>query len=313
MKIKSISRRVGHVAERLAGSRCPVIVLYHHVAEVTDDPWNIAVAPRRFERQIAMLRWAFEIVPLNELRAPPGKGKPRAAITFDDGYRDVVTTALPILERFDCPATVFLTTGSIGSRREFWWDELTRIIMSSDTTSEVRFSVRGREVRFALPRSRSARHQTLEDVWALLSSVGDSERSDILEALASQTKTDLTQRPTHAIMSADDVAGLRGSLLSVGAHTVTHPSLPELDAETQWREIAQSRRDCAELTGEAPRAFAYPHGHVNEASAAAVRRAGFDFGVTCELDFVRPDDDDVLLPRLPTFDCGGIELLLKLS
>lgn len=313
MNYEGLSRRVHHLAERLAGCRDPLIVLYHHVADVAADPWELAVSPRHFEQQIAVLSQAFEIVPLSEIRSGRTSRKPLAAITFDDGYRDVATVAAPILERFDCPATVFLTTGAIGAKREFWWDELTRIVLESDYVGDIAFVAKGKDVRRTLTAGRRDRRKAHREIWAILASLDGSERADILEALAATTGADLAPRPSHAIMSADDVARLKGGPLAVGAHTVTHPNLPDLDPEAQWREISQSRRDCEILTGERPDTFAYPHGTYAPVSVAAVKQAGFTVGVTCELDYVRADDDDALLPRFGTRDCGGLEMLLRLS
>lgn len=313
MNFEGLSRRVHHLAERLAGDRSPLIALYHHVADVAADPWELAVSPHHFEKQIAMLARAFEVVPLTEIKAGRASRKPLAAITFDDGYRDVATVAAPILERFDCPATVFLTTGAIGGKREFWWDELCRVVIESGFVGEITFTAKGRAVRQRLELGYNQRRRAHMDIWTRLAPLEARERSDILEALAAQTGTDLSPRPSHAIMSADDVAGLKGGMLSVGAHTVTHPNLPDLECESQWREISQSRRDCEALTGEAPEVFAYPHGTFTAASVDAVRAAGFTYGVTCKIDFVRADNDDALLPRFPTRDCGGLEMLLRLS
>ncbi len=59
------------------------------------------------------------------------------AITFDDGYVDVLATALPLLERFDLPATVFLATGWLGSSRRFWWHDLARVVLPARPLPEL--------------------------------------------------------------------------------------------------------------------------------------------------------------------------------
>ena len=57
-------------------------------------------------------------------------------ITFDDGYADVLHHAKPLLERHSVPATVFVATGAIGQRREFWWDELGGLFLQPGTLPE---------------------------------------------------------------------------------------------------------------------------------------------------------------------------------
>lgn len=109
------------------GTAC--ILAYHRVAEVGFidpqlDDWN--VLPTTFAQQIAALSQYAEIVPLLELRArlaePKVGGKPLVALTFDDGYASVLHQALPILQRYRAPATIFLVTKYIGSERPLPFD-----------------------------------------------------------------------------------------------------------------------------------------------------------------------------------------------
>jgi hypothetical protein len=117
-RLRALRTRIRHLRDR----RRPIVLMYHRVADIVVDPWNLAVGPERFAEQIAVLARRREIVPLERIGERPA-GKPLAAITFDDGYVDVLTHALPVLESHGAPATVFVTTGQMGSPREFWWDE----------------------------------------------------------------------------------------------------------------------------------------------------------------------------------------------
>ena len=109
---------------RNAAANCfgqPVVVLtYHRVAVLRDDPEQLAVSPDRFRRQLEFLRSNYPILRFDE---PWGKPERMSfVITFDDGYADNLTAALPILREFDCPAAFFICAGAIGSEREFPWD-----------------------------------------------------------------------------------------------------------------------------------------------------------------------------------------------
>src|SRR5215472_13118551 len=89
----------------------------HLVERVAHDPWQLAVFPERFAEQIETLVQLRLVVPLHRLATELAQRRaPRkvAAITFDDGYADVITEARPVLERYGCPATIFLVTGVIG-------------------------------------------------------------------------------------------------------------------------------------------------------------------------------------------------------
>ena len=102
----------------LGRSNEPVIFMYHRVAETICDPWGISVPPARFREQLEHLRADWTILAMDELVAAlEAQALPRhaAALTFDDGYADNALVAKPILEDYGIPATMFLTTGSLGS------------------------------------------------------------------------------------------------------------------------------------------------------------------------------------------------------
>ena len=116
-------RRLPRRRRRPAGAG--TIIAYHAVGSCApaDDPHNLFLPTRIFEQQMAYLARSRNVVPLEDIvrGALPANGKPAVAITFDDGYRNVLTEAGPCLERFGFPATVFLPTKWIG-RRSGWYD-----------------------------------------------------------------------------------------------------------------------------------------------------------------------------------------------
>jgi peptidoglycan/xylan/chitin deacetylase (PgdA/CDA1 family) len=101
----------------------PWILMYHAVADPTDDPYGIAVAPDRLELQLRWLRArglrGVGVADLLRARTA-GDAAGLVGLTFDDGYADFVETALPILARYDCTATVFVLPGRFGGTNE--WD-----------------------------------------------------------------------------------------------------------------------------------------------------------------------------------------------
>ncbi|MFD5752077.1 polysaccharide deacetylase family protein [Streptomyces sp. NPDC127033] len=100
-------------------------VMYHSVADPTDDPYQVTVSPDRLERQLRWLRrrglTGVSMAELLRARAE-GRGAGLVGLTFDDGYADFVTTAVPLLRRYGCTATVFVLPGRPGGSNE--WDPL---------------------------------------------------------------------------------------------------------------------------------------------------------------------------------------------
>jgi peptidoglycan/xylan/chitin deacetylase (PgdA/CDA1 family) len=98
------------------------VIAYHAVGDCpsADDPYNLFVSPDAFRRQMAFLARRRNVVPLDVLLADelPRK-RPTVAITFDDGYRSVLTEAGPVLRSYGFPATVFVPTAFVGRRSEW--------------------------------------------------------------------------------------------------------------------------------------------------------------------------------------------------
>src|SRR5215207_9718003 len=94
-----------------------LILMYHRVAYLHSDPWNLAVTPQRFSQHLEILRQHTKPVSLRQLfegLLNDNTDEYLVAITFDDGYADNLYNAKPLLERYNFPATFFLTTGYIG-------------------------------------------------------------------------------------------------------------------------------------------------------------------------------------------------------
>jgi len=279
--------------------------MYHRVADIPVDPWGLAVHPMRFEEQIDALTRVRRVVHLHELiKAEQGRStsdKPLAAVTFDDGYHDVYSNAREILRRYGCPMTLFVTTGAIGTNREFWWDAVSRIFLETEMLPpSVALKSAGRADRWLVPpfAQRDGRHKVFHDVWAHLRILPYEQQSEQVEQLGEWAGCDLIAREANRAMTKDEVRSISDGLITVGAHTVTHPTLPAHCFEAQYREIAESRRACEELVGGPVSTFDYPFGDHNDATVAAVRKAGFSLACTVEAGVVRSGGNPLTLPRI---------------
>jgi peptidoglycan/xylan/chitin deacetylase (PgdA/CDA1 family) len=256
------------------------ILTYHRVNDYR-DPFFGALPTTVFERQVRHLARHYTVLPVEELVDRMRAGSvPRnaAAITFDDGYRDTLTHAAPILAGYGLPATVFLATGFIGTTEVPWYDRLatalklsprSRVIAPSgeelaleSVEDRLRALVRTRTHLKTLPEEQFRRAFPL-----LLDSLGSAEQ----------------QSAKNAMLSWDDVHALRGLGFRIGAHTVTHPILSRVTAERARAEVLGSRETIQDACGAAPRAFAYPNGQPADYTSAVVnlvREAGFSCAVT---------------------------------
>jgi len=256
----------------------PIIILvYHRVTDLPSDPEMLAVSPENFRRHMQFLKQQFRIIRLEEDWAD--LKEPAVVITFDDGYSDNVLEALPILEELQVPATFFISTGHIGTRKEFWWHRLENILLregefpSHFALHDTRF---GRDWDTGSLAQRQIMYAALN---ALMQRVGPDCRDSWFDQLVSWAAPGEIGRDMHRSMTAEELKSLAASpWATVGAHTVTHSALSALAEEQQRKEIFTSKKVLKDLTGAEITTFSYPFGRktdYNQTSVRLCREAGF--------------------------------------
>ncbi|HEY7244822.1 MAG TPA: polysaccharide deacetylase family protein [Xanthobacteraceae bacterium] len=229
----------------------------------------------------ATLRWlkrrGVDFVSLDEAmrRLSRPSAAPFAVFTFDDGYADNLTRALPVMERFAAPFTVYVTTGMITRAIDAWWFGLAALIRRRDKIVLPGFGhldcsgLPGKKRSFASIEAAIHRDfSLLARVRALIDASNIDCRALVdQEALNEHQLRRLAQHP----------------LVTIGAHTMTHRNLAEASTETVRLEMAENRRFLQDITGTPIEHFAYPFGHARacgEREAAIARAVGFRTAVT---------------------------------
>ena len=119
---------------RIFSANKVAVLMYHRVADVEADPWQLAVSAENFEAQLKILKKRFAVISVDELGHQLSRKQVRQnamCLTFDDGYVDNYTTAKPLLEKHHLPATFFISTYFLQNGQPFWWDELQEMIFST--------------------------------------------------------------------------------------------------------------------------------------------------------------------------------------
>lgn len=274
------------------------VLLYHRVVDVTGRRTN-AVSTVNFSAQLEVLASLGTTVALDEVRRRTGS----IAITFDDGYVDNLTNAEPLLDRHDLPATLFSAP-----LHEPWWSDLEWALTLAPAVQPVlRLRLGDTEIERSVPSDSAGRSRLaweLRDRLRVLPAEGRREAAAELRAWATTPDPD-PPRP----LSRNELAAVadRG-VFALGGHTHTHPVLASLDANAQYREIADGRRVLEEITGRRLADFAYPYGgrsDYNRATLRAVRASGFERAWVADADCVRPQSHPLRLPRFLVGDWDG--------
>jgi peptidoglycan/xylan/chitin deacetylase (PgdA/CDA1 family) len=265
-----------------------VILVYHSVATVDSDPWDLHVSPENFSDHLEIIRRHYRPIDMQSLASCVVDGRIPArsvAVTFDDGYSNNLTAALPLLERHDVAATVFVTTGFLGSAEEMWWDALDRIMLFSGDMAPT-----------------AERRNAYFEQWDLLVRLPSDLRRTIIAEMAQENDEYLQARSTHRLLTDEELMALSGGrLIEIGAHTVTHPALAALPSRQQRDEIVASKKDIEERIGKPVHGFAYPYGqsgHFTQETVDLVATAGFSYACANMTGHVDRNSDRYRLPRL---------------
>jgi peptidoglycan/xylan/chitin deacetylase (PgdA/CDA1 family) len=314
-------------------SRGALILVYHRISESALDPWSLSVSPDHFAEHLAVLRRSFHPTSLRVLARSLQDGtklQPKSVvITFDDGYVDNLQHAKPILERFDCPATIYLVTGAIGSPHEFWWDELSSLLLQPHPLPErLELSILGETRTWELGQAAqyseadhsrwidwrvgqpapSFRHDLYRQLWQLIQPLSSEAQDEVMKDLRTWAGNG-SYRPSHRILDRRECLELaKAEQIEIGAHTVHHPSLASLTYDLQCNEISGSKRDLENLLNQPIQTFSYPFGKqidYTPETIALVQDAGFSVACCNESGVVNNGTNPFQLPRVHVPDCSG--------
>jgi len=314
-----------------------VILMYHRIAVEPLDPWRLCVTPESFAGHLDWLRAHCRVVPLRQLAGELREGRlvrRSVAISFDDGYADNLLAAEPLLRERGLPATFFLTTATLGAQREFWWDELERLLMRPEALpATLRIRVDGEERSFVAGRAAAPCDPQQEcrgvppweavagtrlafyyQVWDSLRPLEEPARQQALAQL--RAGLDLPEAAGNArrTLTHQEVGQLAGSAIAdIGAHSVTHAAFSRRTPEQQRWEMQHSRQELAALLGREIPGFAYPYGDLAQDSAELAREAGYEFACTTQEAPVTPAASAHLLPRVAVEECGARAFAARVS
>jgi peptidoglycan/xylan/chitin deacetylase (PgdA/CDA1 family) len=293
-------------------SRCLSILIYHRVIPEPDPLLPDEVCAREFDWHLMLLRRWFRVLSLSEAvaRLHDGTLPPRAAcVTFDDGYADNISAALPLLRKHALPATFFLATAYLAGGR-MWNDTVIETVRRAPGPLLDAGPAGLGTFDIETPEQRRA---ALERLLAALKYLPMEERQRRADELAAAAGCEL---PANLMMSPEGVRELHTSGMQIGAHTVNHPILANVDLTHARREIEESRARLEAITGAPIRVFAYPNGRpgvdYRREHVDLVKDLGFNAAVSTARGVARLTSDPFQLPRFTPWDRTRGKFLLRL-
>ena len=234
-----------------------LVLLYHRIINLENDVWGLAIDPELFEHEMAYLNENYHIIGLND--DWDSASDRSVVITFDDGYIDNYQNALPIVEKYKLPVTFYVCTGNIGTDREFWWDELERIVFSS---SHREISWNGMNY---LATDECDRTELCRIIHRDLKNAKPSERKSMFQQLIENGGGRSSDRKEYRSIDKEELKRMADSeLVNIGAHTVTHSCMALLGENELRLEVTEPKTMIEEITGKEVVDFSYPFGNASD-------------------------------------------------
>ena len=280
------------------------ILIFHRVLSQPDPLFPGEQDVRRFNEVLSWVARWFQVLPLDEAvsrlgdRTLPARA---AAITFDDGYADNATNALPILQRHKMAATFFIATSFMDGGR-MWNDSIIEAVRSCRAKV---LNLGDVGLGSYVLDIHDQRRIAIETLLGLVKYLDPIKRQ---EAVASVMQSAGSALPDDLMMSSRQVTQLRNAGMQIGAHTCHHPILARLSDEDASNEIIRSKAALESLLQEPVTLFAYPNGKPGKdylaKHAAMVQRAGFAAAVSTAHGVSTAATDPFQLPRFSPWDLG---------
>ncbi len=292
----------------------PLSILVYHRVLPEQDPFREGIpSVNEFDWQMRLISRFFTPLSLDDaLEALANNSLPSNAVcvTFDDGYRDNLTLALPVLKKHQVPATIFVATGFLDNGR-MWNDTVIEAfrMYEEDTISLPSLGL----VEESL-NSISERCQLAERVIREIKHQSPKQRQEKVAAL--EKLVGASRLPNDLMLDREGVIELHRQGVEIGAHTVTHPILSSLELDQASVELEQSRLQLESITGAPIKYFAYPNGVLGkdfrEEHRQLAKEQNFAAAVTTEWGVSDCLTDLWLLRRFTPWDKSPLKFAIRM-
>jgi peptidoglycan/xylan/chitin deacetylase (PgdA/CDA1 family) len=280
-----------------------LILCYHRVG-TEGIPYYCTLPTPQFEMQMKFLREHFRVVSLgqlcDELRKPSSSGN-AVAVTFDDGYSDLHTHALPLLRKFEIPATVYLTADCIESGEVAWYDKIF-LALQVAPAGPIDVPIRGAgRIELGSPQQRIA---VGSQIVSILRQTPVLERNRFCADFERQVSLP-AEKLAGRMLTWKQIDEMRSAGIFFGSHTLSHPALSQLEAEDVERELRKSKSLLESRLREPVLDFAFPFGKPQDCgpiAEVAAARCGYRSAVTTTWGINRPGSNMHNLRRVQLGD-----------
>jgi peptidoglycan/xylan/chitin deacetylase (PgdA/CDA1 family) len=288
--------------------------LFHRVSPDRDrlwDPMDVAL----FDKCISYISKNYQVALLEDLvLSPQLKGsKNVATILFDDGYKDNIEYAAPILAKYKCPASFYVVTDCIDHDTPTWTHVLEHSFQhTSKSNINLTFDFLPLELRVTSLPDDDARMSYVKKLKPFLKAVTHERRNEVMTRIQ-EAYSDI--RLPKLMMNWNDLRELKNAGHYIGSHTVTHAMLGTM---TNQEEIIYELRNSAQRIekelGHFPKTISYPVGSYNETTIRLSREAGYTIGLAVKQKMYDPSKDSIFeIPRIELYNENWLKTRMRIT
>lgn len=252
------------------------------------------------DRALASLRrWDIDLIAMDEFlpRLQSGNPRPFVVLTFDDGYRDNLINALPVLEKYQAPALINVPTQAVTRELFCWWLALRELFMTRDTLQIGQF---GRHLDIGTPEAKLGEYRRVQRWFA-----ADFTRACDLRPWFEEQGVSFPALCAQFFMNDEELKRCAAHpLITIGGHSTTHRSLAALPEAAMRSELSHNKVFLESLLQAPIDHMAYPYGSGEQCGpreARAARDSGFKTAIavrhgkvtakTAEYPYLIPRED----------------------
>ena len=290
--------------------------LFHRVSNEEDALWP-PMKPALFSRIISFLTQHYQVVPLEHFLDQPDSFKTNnksiATVLFDDGYKDNIEYAAPILQKYKCPASFYIVTDCIDRNIPTWTYIIDNVLQQTkQDILKLPYDFVPEKFKSVQLNNQTQPNVAVKSLKPWMKSLPNMERMLVTESILQQGSDVKTLN--NKMMNWEDIRQLNNEGFIIGSHSHTHPLLASLEDESAISsELKTSAQKILEQTGHAPQTISYPIGSFDERVTRLSKEQGYKYGLAVEQKFFQYPSDKMIIPRVELYQQPWWKVKLHLT
>ncbi|MBL7930665.1 MAG: polysaccharide deacetylase family protein [Bacteroidia bacterium] len=285
--------------------------LFHRISPDRDPLWD-PMDPDLFSKCLRHISENYDVITIEDL--PHAKlHEQTATISFDDGYKDNIEVALPILEKYRVKASFYVATDCIDNQTPTWTYYLEHLFKNTQKPElNIDFEYLPEGMRVKQLQDYNSRIAYVKKLKPLLKNLTLAQRREVVLHVSGIYND--VEKP-NVMMTWEDLKKLRQLGHQVGSHTKSHTMLGHLSDETRLIEELKGSRDrIFEMLGENPKTISYPNGSYNQRVTELSKEYGYLSGLAVKQDVYIPGRDSIFeIPRIELYNEPWWKTKLRIS